>query len=64
MGDDAAYLSMGAHYGIHQGITIPRPQCRNAMNFMGSGGPGRTRTFERFGSAPYLFRVQLQCEPG
>jgi hypothetical protein len=38
------------HQGIpmtHQGILIPRPQCHNAMISMGSGGPGRTRTFDQ-----------------
>jgi hypothetical protein len=31
-------------HDTHQGIPVPRPQFHNAMNFMGSGGPGRTRT--------------------
>ena len=28
-------------------LLIPRPQCHNAMFSMGSGGPGRTRTFDQ-----------------
>jgi len=37
---------MGARYGRHQGIPIPRLQYHNAMNFMGSGGLARTRTWD------------------
>jgi hypothetical protein len=32
-------------HGTHQGIPIPRPQCHNAMIFIESGGPRRTRTW-------------------
>jgi hypothetical protein len=40
----------GMHQGIpmgHQGTPIPRSQRHNAMISMGSGGPGRTRTFDQ-----------------
>ena len=48
---------VGARNAMHQGIPIPRPQCHNAMNFMGSGGPGRTRTFDQ-GIMSFPFPVQ------
>jgi hypothetical protein len=51
------FPSIQPRNAMHQGIPIPRPQRHNAMFSMGSGGPGRTRTFDQ-GIMSFHFPVQ------
>ena len=46
-------------HGMHQGIPIPRPQCNKAMNSKGSGGPARTRTWDRWLGGPVSHDISI-----